>query len=102
MLRMTNFKKTKIKPIESSNSFDYYNPNEFRFYSTIERQLIEALKSIEKTMNLYKKIAKDKNAERNMMHRWIFAALVMDRLFLYITITYFLATFSCFVLLNKN
>ncbi len=67
-----------------------------------KKKMVEILRNIQKYVNLiWDKVNEDKIKE-NIKYKWHHAALVMDRLFFFISFIYFVTSFSLIILSNKN
>ena len=90
--RLINQCKKTVDLIEEINDHNKY----------IDNGLMKSLKEIEiKLTSIYDYI-KEKNLNEEKELKWKFATNVMDRLFLFISIFYFLATFSSVILSIQN
>jgi hypothetical protein len=84
--------KKTVDLIEEINDHNQY----------IDNGLMKSLKEIEiKIASIYDYV-KEKNLNEEKELKWKYATNVMDRLFLFISIFYFLATFSSIILPIQN
>jgi len=105
MLFMRPFnKETQIKYSKTISSEFFYGFDAFKNKkeSEAERKIIAYLRNIEKQVNSFCNISEENEAHENMSIKWYFAAKVMDRLFLIVSLIYFVFTFSVLILSKKN
>ncbi len=100
-LKKMNFEVSKVEPEREKTLFQTVSNTTIP--DTNENSLmLKRLGNIEKTLiNIWNDM-NEKQIEEVKEIKWKYAAIVMDRLFLYLTTIYFVLTFCPFVLSIKN
>lgn len=89
----------KHRPSFISNVLN--NETNFELFNT-ENKMIKCLKNMDSMLKTMLKQKNRKKSEENKELKWVYAAKVIDKLFFYLSIIYFIITFSLFVLSIKN
>ena len=98
------YKETQIKYSKTISSELFYGFDAFKNknVSEAERKIIANLRNIGRQVNSICNISEENQANKNMSIKWYFAAKLMDRLFLCVSLIYFVFTFSVLILGTKN
>lgn len=104
MKSLSDQENSQIKYFKTTSADLYYEfyASKNKKESEAERKFISHLRNIEKQVNSLCNISQENQNSENMKIKWNFAAKVMDRLFLIISLIYFALTFSLLILSNKN
>jgi hypothetical protein len=67
-----------------------------------KKKMVEILRNIQNYLDLIWNVVNEDKIKENIRYKWHHAALVMDRLFLFVSFIYFVTSFSLIILSNKN
>lgn len=93
----------KINPVETEKDDTIIRLSaDVKIPTQGNENVIDCLKSIDKTLKNMWNVINEKQTEEEREIKWKYAAIVFDRLFLYIVFLYFLLTFGSLILSIPN